>query len=322
MQAGNIKNVQELIDQGVDVNKLDERYGCTALHMAATLGHLEIARVLRTAGARIYAENEHGEPLVFAAVYSGNVDLLRFLLDEGASSESRNRNGENLVHHAITHRREDVLLYLIDINVDVNAQDDRGWTPLHTVAWIGDLPVTSVLIDAGANMNAAANNRETPLHTAAAYNHAQVVRDLITAQANVNLLDESGRHSLFHARSVEVMGLLLDAGANPDISDRYNYTPLSSAVNARNGVALLTSLIQSGADVNKRTDHGRTAIFNVIPDDNIEVFSILVKNGADLTIQSDSGETPLDWVLEYNAEKIRAFLEKHADPNNEQEPAR
>lgn len=309
-QEGNLKEVQKLINQEVDVNKLDEIYGCTALHMAAMGGHLDVAKALRKTGAKIYAENKQNEPLVFAAVSSGNVDLLKFLLAEGASSKSRNAEDENLLHHAITCRKKEMVLYLIDIKVDVNAKDKKGYTPLHAVTWIGDLQVTNRLVAAGGNVNGRTNRKETPLHTAVVHNHVQVVKDLIAGKADCNLLDESGRHALFSASSLEVVDLLLKAGAKPDISDRYKYTPLSGAVVAKNGKDLSARLIKAGADVNRRIDHGRTAIFNVIPDDRVDVFAFLVKNGADLNIKSDSGETPLDWVKEYKATKIKGVLEK------------
>lgn len=304
-----LKNVQDLIDQGVDVNKVDDRYDCTALHMAAMHGHLEIAKALRKAGAKIYVETAKKEPLMFAAVSSGNIDLIKFLLAEGASSKSRNADGENLIHHAITCRHRDVVQFLIATKVDVKATDKKGYTPLHTAAWIGDLPVTKDLVAAGATVDATTNHKETPLHVAASYDHAQIVEDLLAAKADCNRLDDSGRTPLFLTKSVTLMDLLLKAGAKPNISDRDQYSPLSGAVVAEDAMALAARLIKGGADVNQRIDHGRTAIFDVIPNDKVEIFALLVEHGANLNLKSDSGETPLDWVRHYKARKIQAFLE-------------
>jgi len=331
--AGNVKKVKELIDEGVDVNKLDGRYGCTALHIAAGGGHLEIVKVLRKAGARIYVENKQKEPLIFAAVSSGNLALVKYLLAEGASKKSTKAQGENLIHHVILGRTKEMLPYLIEIGVDVEAKDKRGRTPLHTVAYVGDFPVTRALIKAGANVNATTWHNETPLHLAASYDHEQAIRDLLEAGADCNLLDDGGRHPLFGARSVNIAKLLLEAGAKPNVSSKSQYTPLSGAVVVpirteaslpdtyevpdtpssktvvvQDRTALARCLIKAGADVNMRIDHDRTAIFNVISADDVEMFKLLVESGASLDIKSDSGETPLDWVAEYGAVRIKKYL--------------
>jgi len=313
----NIKEIREFIQKGVDVNKLDRNYGCTALHIAAGTGNLEIVKILRKAGARIYVENKKKEPLVFAAVISGNVKVLDFLIKEGASIKSRSTDGDNMLHLAITFHYKDIVIYLIGIGVDVNAKNKKGWTPLHEDACVSDIRVTNELVKAGAAINAVTYHKKTPLHIAASYNNSQAVEDLLSNKADCKLLDESGRTPLFMTNSVKIIRLLLKAGTNPNITDRYKYSPLSGAVVARNGKERVLLLIQGGADVNMRIDHGRTAIFNVIPNDNVEVFALLVENGADLSIKSDSGKTPLDWIKEYNARKIKAFLEKYKKGQNE-----
>ena len=332
-QAGNVKKVKELIDEGADVNKLDGRYGCTALHIAAGWGHLEIVKVLREAGARIYVENKQKEPLIFAAVSSGNLALVKYLLAEGASKKSTNAERENLIHHVILGRTKEMLPYLIEIGVDVKAKDKRGYTPLHTVAYVGDFPATAALVKAGADVNATTWHNETPLHLAASHSHEQAVHDLLEAGADCNLLDDGGGHPLFGVSSVSIAKLLLKAGAKPNVSDRYQYTPLSGAVVVpirtelsvsdtyevpdtpssktvivQDRTALARCLIKAGADVNMRIDHDRTAIFNVISADDVEMFKLLVESGAGLEIKSDAGETPLDWVAEYGAVRIRKYL--------------
>jgi len=308
VMAGNLEQVGVLIVRGVDLEKIDGNFGCTAMYLAAREGHLEIVRALRDAGAGMDPGTDGGEPLAFAAVYSGNVDLMGYLLENGVDKAVRNADEQTLLHHAIAFRREEMVLYLVDIGVDVNAVDKRGWAPLHMAAWVGDLPVTGQLMGAGGDAAAKLASGETPLHLAVVYNHGEVVEDLLAAGIDVDQLDESGRSALFSVQSIEVMDLLLNAGADPDISDKAGYTPLSAAVVGDDAVVRVGRLIEAGADVNKRIDHGRTAIFNVIPEDVVEVFALLVEKGARLDIVSDSGDTPLEWLENYKAAKIREWL--------------
>jgi ankyrin repeat protein len=168
--------------------------------------------------------------------------------------------------------------------------------------------VTKPLVDAGADVNAVTWHKETPLHLAAVYNHERIVADLLDAGADPNLLDDSGRHPLFNTSSPRVAKMLMKAGTKVNLGDKYGYTPLAGAVTLKDKRSLVKCILDGGANVNKRIDHGRTAVFNAIPDDEVEIFKLLVEHGADLSVKSDSGETPLDWVKEYDAKKIKKFL--------------
>lgn len=305
---GNPDKVKELIDAGVDVNKVDERYGCTALHLAARQGRLDMVKMVRKAGARIYAENSNQEPVVFAAAYSGSTNVLQFLLDEGATTRSRNSNGETLLHHAILFRQPDMVRYLIRLGLDVNAVDKKGLSPLHEAACVGDVPVIEDLAKAGANVNAVNGHKETPLHFAVAYDHTNAVRELLNVRADPNRLTDEGDSPLCRATSPTVVELLLKAKADPNVGNHCKYTPLSGAVVAKQGMPIVRLLVLGGADVNKRTDHQRTAVFDVIPNDNVDLFRFLVEHGADLAVRDDAGETPLDWVQRYKAKRIAGYL--------------
>jgi cytohesin len=304
----NVQQVRDLLASGADVNRMDAVYGCTALHLAARQGDLEIVTILRRAGARIYAENRNREPLVFAAVVSGSTNVFAFLVHEGASAKSRKPGGETVLHEAIVCRHPEMAQHLIRMGVDVNARDRKGRTPLHETAYVGDLPVVGDLVQAGADANATTWHKETPLHLAATYNHTNAVAALLGVKADPNRIDDEGNSPLSRTTSPAIAGLLLRAGANPNIADKARYTPLSGAVVHPDGLPMVRSLIAAGADVNQRIDHGRTAIFDAIPGDNVDAFRFLVEHGADLTVRDDSGKTPLDWVETYRAKRIAEYL--------------
>ena len=304
----NEKKVKDLIDAGADVNKIDERYGCTALHLAAQEGQLEIVKLLRRSGAKIYAEHSRKEPIVFAAVMSGSTNVLKFLLDEGASWKSRNAEGDTLLHHAILFRKVDMAKYLIRLGLDVNAINKKGWSPLHEAAYVGDVPIIEDLANAGADVNGTNWHRETPLHFAAVYGHTNSLRELLNVNADPNLLSDEGDTPLLQASSPDIVELLLKAKADPNIGNNCKYTPLSGAVVQKKGATVVKLLVSGGADVNRRIDHDRTAIFDVIPDDNVEIFRYLVENGAALAVKDDEGQTPADWVEHYKAKRIQKYL--------------
>jgi hypothetical protein len=78
-----------LINKGADINKT----GWTALHYAASKGHIEMIRFLLDQQAYIDAESPNSTtPLMMAARY-GNAKAVKLLLEEGADPRIRNKQG-------------------------------------------------------------------------------------------------------------------------------------------------------------------------------------------------------------------------------------
>lgn len=75
--------------------------GATALHLAARLNKIEIAKILIANGARIDAvDNEKWTPLMRATL-AGNVDMMKLLLQNGAQGDARNSVKETIISQAI-----------------------------------------------------------------------------------------------------------------------------------------------------------------------------------------------------------------------------
>ncbi len=82
---GDYENIRRQIDDGGNVNITGYQRGCegyTLLHVAATLGNLEIASLLIESGADINATTEMGSALTMA-IGMGHVEFVRFLLKVG-----------------------------------------------------------------------------------------------------------------------------------------------------------------------------------------------------------------------------------------------
>lgn len=85
-EAGSAEIVYLLLAHHADANACDPETGLTALHIAATEGHLEIARVLLEYGARIDVFNEATvlPTALQLAAQNENKDVMRLLLQHGA----------------------------------------------------------------------------------------------------------------------------------------------------------------------------------------------------------------------------------------------
>ena len=105
-------------------------------------------------------------------------------------------------------------------------------TPLHKAANIGNRVMVQLLLDRGANPNKAEENGDTPLHKAAMNGHKAVAKLLLKRGAEVNRQDKYGSTPLLSAahnsfmNRTEMVKILLEGGAMPDITDGRGRTPL------------------------------------------------------------------------------------------------
>jgi len=98
-----------LISKGADVNKP----GWTALHYAASKGHIDLIRLLLDQQAYLDAESPNGTtPLMMAASY-GSAMSVKLLLEEGADPRIKNKLGLTALDMAKQPEKEDAKRYLL-----------------------------------------------------------------------------------------------------------------------------------------------------------------------------------------------------------------
>ncbi|CAH8305932.1 unnamed protein product [Eruca vesicaria subsp. sativa] len=82
---GDVGGVEELLDEGIDVNSIDLD-GRTALHIAACEGHLGVVKALVSRRANIDARDRWGSTAAADAKYYGNLDVYNLLKARGAKA--------------------------------------------------------------------------------------------------------------------------------------------------------------------------------------------------------------------------------------------
>ncbi len=122
-----------------------------------------------------------------------------------------------------------------------------------------------------------------------------VVGALAVAGNAAALHPRFGHTELHHAAMFDgysTVKRLLERGADVNARDDHGDTPLDGASTAK--IAAL--LIEHGADVNARDDHGYTLLHDA---DDAEIATVLIEHGADVNARS-YGQTPLEWRIELN----------------------
>ncbi len=169
----------------------------------------------------------------FAAARLGQVDTVAKLLDaDAAMLHARSDAGETALHFAAAGHQADVVALLLNRGVALDAADAQGRTALHLAATASDARMVALLVAAGADLDARDAHGRTPLHVAARRMHRAPVEALLAAGADVNARDATGRTPLHvlgqtarHRGHVLAewdlfTRLLIDAGADPDLTDQ------------------------------------------------------------------------------------------------------
>jgi ankyrin repeat protein len=138
----------------------------------------------------------------------------------------------------------------------------------------------------------------------------------------INAVDADGLTALYWAvcRDKPDLALkLLRAGADPNITTRFHWTPLHNA--ACCSLSCIKDLLEHGAYVHLKTGSGRTAL-HILTDHagRIECrpyYDLLLKHGADINARAAEGHTALHFSIQNNGglANFTYLLQVGADPN-------
>ncbi len=130
VEHNDVRKVLALLNAGQDPNLKASRW--TPMFYAAHSNRLEIAKILKTAGADIHHMEDrcqHITPL-FAAAHSGATEMVQYLLEQGADPNDQNARGARPLHYASANGSLGAAAALLKNGADVNAMDVKGNTAL------------------------------------------------------------------------------------------------------------------------------------------------------------------------------------------------
>uniref|UniRef100_A0ABI7XBL0 Ankyrin repeat and SOCS box containing 2 n=1 Tax=Felis catus TaxID=9685 RepID=A0ABI7XBL0_FELCA len=185
----------------------------------------------------------------------------------------------------------------------------------------GDEEALKAMIKAGKNL--AEPNKEgwLPLHEAAYYGQLSCLKALQQAYPAVidqrTLQEETALYLATCRGHLDCLQSLLQAGAEPDISNKSRETPLYKACERKNAEAV-RMLVQYNADTNHRCNRGWTALHESVSRNDLEVMEILVSRGAKVESKNAYGITPLFVAAQSGQLEALRFLAKYGADINTQ----
>ncbi len=279
------------LKKGADLNARDRR-GATPLMHAAAFGSLDAMKLLIAAGADVNASNsfdatalvwaagdpakvrllldrgatanavtkQRRTPLSAAAAYDSSAEVVRLLLAKGADSRAGDGAAALLAANA---RDPESLRLLLEKGAEHTVKDQFSFNPLLNAVSANNLAAVKLLLAAGADVNFSSNaafkvpkgiialSRLSPLMMAVPYGAPEMVRTLLDAGANVNVKDIRDMTPLMLAvasekQDVEVVRMLLAKGADVHARSNVDETALDWAKKFNNS-AVIGTLEQAGA---------------------------------------------------------------------------
>ena len=177
-----------------------------------------------------------GEQLLVAASKQDS-DTTRKLVTRGVDIETRDSNGRTALLIATHHKAIEVARLLIDAGADVNAMDNITDSPFLYAGAEGRLEILRMTLEHGADLVSVNRYGGTALIPAAHHGHIQIVAELVRTDIDINHINYLGWTALLEAivlgdggpTYIEIVRLLIDAGADVSISDSNDVSPLAHA---------------------------------------------------------------------------------------------
>ena len=216
------------------------------------------------------------------ACETGDVDCVRRYVE--TSDRRAYLQDDSALNSAVCYDHPDILLILLEAGTDPNIHGEHV-PALHVAAANDNVEAAKILISHGAKID---------------------VRDTVNNDTALLYGIRDGKSS--------VAELLLEAGADPNLTDRRGFAPVHIAV-ARNDTKIVQRLLDYGATINIRTrSDGKTPLIIAAAAGFEEMVEMLLSRGADPSIVDSGGKSPLERAVECHRAGVAEILNRVISP--------
>lgn len=273
---GDLKGIQEAIDNGADLNALKYQEAKNSIIF---------------------------EIISDASLCKNPSEVLTYLISKGSNVNIVNAEGQTPLMYCFSNLNKytfKIISILLDAGANVNVQDKYGNTALilFSSLWYGEEKEQYAILKALVNNGAEVNIKDNEGRTALSYltmgtEHVEAVKILLESGADVNVKDIEGKTPLMNAyHEDETAALLRKCGAvEPDNESFLFFLELDKKQTDYKKIEKYLERLS----VNEKDIYcGYTPLITAINNDNINLLRFLLDKGADINMkQGISDSTPL-----------------------------
>ncbi|MEH7494568.1 ankyrin repeat domain-containing protein [Neobacillus niacini] len=195
------------------------------------------------------------EEQLIQAVKGKEADTVRRLIEEGVDINTQDSEGRTSIMIATYNNDAETAKILIDAGADVNIQDEIENNPFLYAGAEGYIEILKLTIQAGADPSITNRYGGTALIPASEHGYVDVIKELLTnTDIDINHINDLGWTALLEAiilnngdkKQQETVNLLIDHGADVNIPDHNNVTPLQHA-RKKGFIEIENILVKAGA---------------------------------------------------------------------------
>ncbi len=291
IESNDIDRVKAEIAKGIKFTKVNSPLG-----LAASIGNLEIVKLLLDAGCKVEWGGALEPSPLFLAVHAGNSEVVKLLIEQEAK---------------------------------LNYKDEDGFTPLITAAAIGNFAVVKLLVTAGAKINIESEHGDFALLNALDGGHSEIYEYLLPLTSprlvkKIENLTDSLENNIVHTKPSKDFTKLIDAIAkvaftnapnnssemnrvfkllskeiDPQFVDLHGLTALHHATFSPE---IVTKLLGCGFKnvIDNEDNKGNTPLIDACIYDRAKVVELLLNAGADTEIKNHLGDTALIATVQFS----------------------
>lgn len=270
--------------------------------------------------------------------------LTTILIDHGLAVDRRDESGKTVLYKEVESANYDTIKFLMTSGADINAEDNDGKTVFFDACMKGlsNLPMIEFLINNGIDIEKKdllertiiddlceivliqQNNKRATSRRILDYNAEEdyfaLLKRLLILKPKLNTPKSNGRTVIFDLvthQNLDLLKLLISAGADLNIVDNEGTTPLSLLIDEGLRITQprqrelflerIVFLLKFRMDVDTVDKDGKTIYHKVVLSDDLEVVEKLLTKKANLNIKDKQGRTALhhtQWKGNYKIARL------------------
>ena len=294
-----------LLLKGANSIKMSSQ-GYSPWHVAGQLGNLKALELMyENSFVDIKSEDKFAVTSLWLAAKFGQKDAVEFLYSKNADINSTNSAGVSPLHVALAETQEETAQKLILLGADINLMvAPQNWTAFSIACNKKLRSVVDLLIEReDFQHDFVEANGYNCITRCISFEDTKLVKHFINLGYSLDSREGNGRTALCLSlvyKNLDFIRNLLEEGADPNIAEKENATPLYIAMSTKGeiGTQMIQLLIDYNADVNIGMDDGDTPMHMLAYHNTLRSGKLILEHGAQINITNNEGKSPLRTALE------------------------